>query len=249
MDINSIDLEEKLQSVPNVKVSVFESLASTNEEIKSPDYPDYSLIAAKSQTNGKGRRGKAFSSSYGGLYFSLKLPIPRYDLCALTSLCAVAVLQAVEEISGHDTGIKWVNDIYMNGRKIAGILTETVTSGGDINSIIIGIGINTDKVNFPDEVKNIADSIENITNIAPDKNILTAKIVLNILELLHADDPQYIFSVCRKKSIIIGKRITIMLKDKTFDGIAKGIDEKGRLSVDTGNETIFLDYGEISIKL
>lgn len=144
---------------------LLDSVDSTNTYLKDNyhDYPDHTVVMAHHQTKGRGRLSKSFHSPKGsGLYFTLLLKNPalHYDPGFLTMTAAVAVNHAMAAYTG-DSGIKWVNDIYLGDKKICGILTEAVFQGGEVSpsAILIGIGINVNTRDFPIELKNIATSM------------------------------------------------------------------------------------------
>ncbi len=146
-------------------LKLLDSVDSTNTYLKDnyQDYPDHTVVMAHHQTKGRGRLSKSFHSPKGsGLYFTLLLKNPalHYDPGFLTMTAAVAVNHAMASYTG-DSGIKWVNDIYLGDKKICGILTEAVFQGGEVSpsAILIGIGINVNTRDFPMELKNIATSM------------------------------------------------------------------------------------------
>jgi len=132
-----------------VDVSVKESVPSTNTELKilaEKGAPEGTLLAADSQTAGRGRVGKSFYSPKGGLYMSIILR-PELDFeksLLITPCAAVSTAEAIKEVIGVDVGIKWVNDLFFGGKKVCGILTEAPfdAESGKIKYAVLGIGIN-----------------------------------------------------------------------------------------------------------
>ena len=101
------------------------------------------LVVADSQSEGRGRQGKSFLSPKGGLYMSIALPAPEKNAVSITTRACVALARAIRSLTGEDVKIKWVNDIWLGDRKVAGILTEAVgDENGNVYSVIIGIGVN-----------------------------------------------------------------------------------------------------------
>ena len=150
-------------------VTVLDTVDSTNtllKEMARQGAPAGSVVISDEQTGGKGRRGRSFLSPSGtGIYLSY-LMIPkggREIISEVTAWTAVAVREAVSEVCGVTCDIKWVNDPLINNHKICGILTElsVVAESGDIDNVIIGIGINVNhkKEDFPEELRDIATSI------------------------------------------------------------------------------------------
>ena len=211
------------------------------------------LIAANHQTSGRGRRGHNFESPAGkGLYMSLILR-PNCDagkFQMITVADAVAVCLAVEDLypeSRGSLGIKWVNDVYMRGKKICGILTEAVTGfeSGEIESIITGIGINVSHWDFPKEAGN-AGSIFEDENMMFGRDELCARVADYVMTFAeNLDDPQ-IISEYRKRSILTGREISFMKGERKCYGHVEGIDDSGGLViVNESGEKEILRSGEV----
>ena len=211
-------------------------------------------MITEKQKGGKGRLGRPFYSPEGnGLYMSV-LCRPEINVdCAplITSFTAVAVAKAIEKLSGQDVNIKWVNDVYMNGKKICGILTEAGFDfeGGTVDYAVIGIGINVLGTDFPEELINIATSIEKETGLKISRNDLAAE-VLNNLENMSCEikNKKYL-DTYRKKSNVIGKRIKVTYGSQVFYAEALDINENAALIVKTEDGIKTLNSGEVSIKL
>ena len=149
---------DKIESLINNKkmeIHVFDTVTSTNdvarELCKATCNPV--LVIADSQTNGRGRQGKSFfSPENSGLYFSFTYDTdaPDFDFTGLTCAVAIAVTRAVEKLTALTPKIKWVNDIYLNNKKVAGILVRSVAENNVIKKIIVGVGVNISTVQFPD---------------------------------------------------------------------------------------------------
>lgn len=163
-------IEKKLKaSGISLKVEVTEETASTNtllsEYAKAGECRDM-LLLAEHQTGGRGRKGRSFHSPKGtGVYMSLLLHpgVPAGEVSMLTALAAAATAKAIEKVSGKEAGIKWVNDIFVEGKKAVGILTEasgTLTEGM-FDYVIVGIGINVyePEGGFPEEIRKIAGAV------------------------------------------------------------------------------------------
>ena len=152
------------ESFNAVTVRVFDEIDSTNTEAKrmvADGFKADAILVAHTQTAGRGRMGRSFySPAQTGAYFSIlhTLDTPLCDAVAITSAASVAVMRAIRTLAGIQTDIKWVNDLYYNGKKICGILTEAVSAGESIH-VIVGIGINLDTADFPEELKAIAGSL------------------------------------------------------------------------------------------
>lgn len=208
------------------------------------------ILLAEGQTAGRGRLGRSFySPTDTGLYASLIIESPTEldKLLSLTALAAVAASETIEAAFGIRVGIKWVNDLYYNERKIAGILAESCVSGTK-RYIILGIGINLSTESFPDDLTIKAGSL-GVTGItAKAKRELAIDIFARLLDLLDREDISHAMDVYRTRSTVIGKRVSFLQNGKETTADALGVTGLGALIVklDSG-ETLELASGEISI--
>lgn len=242
MELNS----EKIKSLLgfNADVIVFDSVNSTNiyAEKIAAEYENPILIAAEKQTDGRGRNGKTFFSPDTGLYLSL-VTHPKSDFFSLTTITcgtAVAVCRAIEKLTELKPQIKWVNDIYIDNKKVSGILCHALGGNGKVEHLITGIGINIYTKDFPDEIKNTAGSL----NVQIDRNQLTAEIVNQIMKLSEND----YMDEYRTKSCVIGKEITYFIDGIAYNGKAVDVDENGGLVVINDDKKITLTGGEITVR-
>ena len=235
----------------NIELEIFESVTSTNDLLKKQAVngaKEGTVIAALKQTNGRGRRGKTFISEKGGMYLSILIRPNtfNFDTTLITSATAVAVSKAIEEISDKKTGIKWVNDILINGKKVCGILCESGICGSD-SFVVVGIGINVFKPenDFDDEIKDIAACVfENEDEEILSK--LTAKVIDNFFKEYNSIDNLAFLDEYRKRSVCLGKEISVYSKTAK----ALEIDNRCRLLVEYADgKQEYLSTGEISIKL
>ena len=238
------------------ELEIHERLDSTNNRAKTlaaAGAKHGMTVIADSQTGGRGRMGRSFfSPEHSGIYMTviLKPAISPDKAGLLTSLAAVAAARAVEKVSGADVKIKWVNDLYAGGKKICGILSEAGLGmeTGRLDWAVVGIGINTAKMVFPEELRETASSVGNETGTAPDRNRLIAEI-LNEMEELYGDlETGAFLTESRKRSNVIGREITVITAGKQFPARAVDIDEEGRLIVETGEGRTVLNSGEVSLK-
>ena len=145
--------------VQNIRIDIFDLLDSTNLEARRQADRGMSapaLIVASAQSEGRGRLGRSFySPAHAGLYMSLLLEASdnSADNVRLTTATAVAVAESIDELCGIATEIKWVNDIYLGGRKICGILCESFTSAIGKRYAVVGIGLNLRASDFPDDIR------------------------------------------------------------------------------------------------
>ena len=208
------------------------------------------VLLAEGQTAGRGRLGRSFySPTDTGLYTSLILESPSSldKLLSLTALAAVAASEAIEAAFGINVGIKWVNDLYYNERKIAGILAESCISGTK-RYIILGIGINLSTESFPDDILLKAGSLGVTKVTAKAKRELATDLFARLLDLLECDDTSRAMDIYRARSTVIGKRVSFLQNGRENTATALGVTDLGALTVrlDSG-ETLELASGEISI--
>lgn len=225
----------------------YDSIDSTNNEAKRllGKSDNSLLIVSEAQTNGRGRMGRTFfSPRSSGIYLSYVFK-PSGSVCdnvAVTSAAAVAVAKAINDVLGVSCKIKWVNDIYFDGKKVCGILTEAV---GEY--IIVGIGINVSTKEFPDEIKNIAGSVGDEST---DRSRIVASVINNLETLIVGLPKRTFLEEYRELSLVIGKPITYIIQGENRCGIAQSIDENGCLVVkDSDGRQVILNSGEITIRV
>ena len=229
-----------------MKIYHYESIPSTNAQAKKMilDGMREGVLLAEHQSAGRGRLGRSFFSE-NGIFMSVILAPERipFDPGFLTSAVAAATCRAIEE-QGFSVGIKWVNDIYMEGKKICGILSEAVSMGAETLAYVVGIGINVGKVDFPDDIKDIAAFLQLEKN-EKEKLFLC---VLQQIERVLSENKDSILTYLKDKSIVIGKEIRFF-GVKEGEGIALGLDENGGLIVQVEkNKKMVLTGGEISVR-
>ena len=242
------------------RVIAHKTIDSTNLEAKrivNEDPTFEGVILSEEQTKGRGRLGRVFySPSESGLYMSLVLrPVADLDNATLiTTAAAVAVCQAIETLTGKKPQIKWVNDIFLDGRKVCGILTEGIMDmeSRTIGTIILGIGLNfrEPETDFPDEIQSIAGTLFDKKNAAVTRNQMVAEI-LNRFYLLYPDLVKRSYlDEYRKRCFVLGEQVTFPQGKETIEAKAIAIDNDGGLVVALPNgETKILTFGEISTKI
>ena len=254
------------------RVEVLKSTDSTNSELirrAVAGAENGQVIISDEQTGGKGRKGRTFSSPKNmGIYFSylfkpsdkLKEHIAKeedgYIWASLTSWTAVAASDAIEKSCGIRPGIKWVNDLYMNSHKIAGILTQINTSAEsrDIETIVIGIGINVSegREDFPEEIRKKAGSLFTETNKKVHRAMLAAELIRAFDRMI--DDWPKEKRLYHKKysdsSIVLGRDITISTDTYEKNVRAIGIDEDFALITEANDGEInHIISGDVSVRL
>ena len=235
-----------------MEILEFDSLDSTNDYLKliSDTADDFTVAVAREQTGGKGSRGRSFFSPNGGLYMSvlIKRDIPTSHAHLLTPLAAVAVAEGLEAAGAQGCGIKWVNDIYVGGKKVCGILTETKIAA-DCKTLayaVIGIGVNIlpPPGGFPDDIKDRAGAV--FSKPEPDlKERCRDSILKALAARLENFRKKSFLSDYRLRSNLLGKKITVDGEPAT----AISIDDECRLIVSDGETERTLSFGEVSIRL
>ena len=205
------------------------------------------LVAAEAQTNGKGRQGKSFySPAKSGIYFSIIIhPEGELtDVVFVTSAVAVAVAKTIEEMTDLDPKIKWVNDIYVNGKKVCGILVQSIVKNSRVDGLCIGIGVNISTTEFPDDVGTRAGSLgEEI-----DRNIFVAKVTEKMIAFAADIENRTYLDYYRKKSCVIGRQIEYYENNVEHFATAIGIDDNANLIVSENGKTKNLSSGEITVR-
>lgn len=221
---------------------------------KKPDTP--MLFVAEGQTDGKGTRGRSFESKSGmGLYFSLLIPEKnkKIDSALITPIAAAAVLDSLSmllsEKDKNPPFIKWVNDIYIKNKKIAGILCERVASGDNFG-YIIGIGINLFGSDFSPEVKSIAASVEEMTGEKINPQKLLICVTDKLLRAFGTGNTERLVKIYRESSIKNGTEISVSVPGREpRNARVIGLTESLALTVEYENgERESLFSGDVSVK-
>lgn len=249
--INYLDKEIKESDV-----RVYETIDSTNTEAKrllnSEELSNFTILVSDEQTAGRGRRGKSFTSPKGtGVYFSIiffpkdNFSYNSFDL--VTIKAAVSIVKAIEKTTDKKPEIKWVNDIFLNHRKICGILTEADIDfeSKKVRSIVTGIGINF-TTEFTGELNPIAGSL-----LAEDllRSQLVAEVINEFYKSLYCRSDEEILEEYKSHSLLLGRYVNFELNGVKYEAIAKDINEKGNLIVETDDGNIMtLSSGEVSVR-
>ncbi len=259
------------------RIHVFKTVESTNLTAKKmalDGAPFGTVIIAEEQTRGRGRMGRSFySPPGGGIYMSFILR-PRLDSgksVLITTAASVAVCRAIEEVTGKTCRIKWVNDLYIEEKKICGILTEAVTDfeSGSIETIVCGIGINYSTV-FPEDLAGIAGSLFEKESASSggsggirsgkkmSRNRLIAEVINQVMDIYEVMESKEFIADYKARSFVLGKEILILpvagqeKERNPADGIqakAVDIDSDGGLIVRYRDGSLgTLNSGEISIR-
>ncbi|MBO0445338.1 biotin--[acetyl-CoA-carboxylase] ligase [Enterococcus ureilyticus] len=245
-------------AIPELSITVLNSSESTMKDAKLAAIngePNNTLIVADIQEAPKGRFGRPFFSKAGsGIYMSMLLrPNQNFEeMAQYTVIMAVAIARAMDNLINTPTEIKWVNDIYINGKKVCGILSEAMSDveSGQISNVIIGMGINFSlKQNeFPTELREKASSLFPETEPTVTRNELIAEIWNQFYTILNQLPEQDFLEEYRQKSFVLGKTVSFTQAGTNYEGVATAISDQGELVVQLHDKTEkVLSSGEISL--
>lgn len=228
------EIQALIQSPYIPEVSVYNSIDSTNNEAKrraAIGSKEPQLILANAQTGGRGRLGRSFySPQKTGLYMSMlyRTNAPIESTVTITTAASVAVALSIEEMCDKKTSIKWVNDVYIEDKKVCGILTEALVGldGGSENTIIVGIGVNITTNKFPSELTEKAAGTGKLNG---PRNELAARIYNKLIKYAKLPKDKSYMDEYRKRSNLIGKKISITNDGERIIGLAAGISDDGGL--------------------
>ncbi len=245
MQVNSLN-GDKIKEYCEIKAEVFGEVTSTNDLAKEAikaGLNENTVFVAESQTNGRGRFGRSFFSPKGNIYMSIAF-CDGEEKC-YTVAAVVAVKRCIEKLFNLYPKIKWVNDLFWNGKKVCGILCETVYIPNEEAGRIIGIGLNLSG-KFDGELSEIAGSLMlDVEKV--DRNLFIAEVVKEFFK--SAKDIDETIKEYKKDCFTIGKKVSFEYDGKLMTGIAEDISSDGSLLIkcDDENELIKLFYGEASL--
>lgn len=271
------EIASRLRAESGVKEVVFyDSIDSTNSECArraTEGVESGLLIVSDNQTNGKGRRGRSWTSPPGSnVYFSLmsRPDIRPEDAPMITLLMSLAVCMGMEKISegriyktsgrtraekrdANAPMIKWPNDIVIKGKKCCGMLTEMSCEADYISYVVIGVGINVRHQNFPEEIAGTAISLEDAWEKKVPRSLLVAEIINEFGPLLKRFEEEKDLGFVRReyfdRLINAGRKVRVLDPKGEYDGIARGINETGELLVETSDGKVHeVNSGEVSVR-
>jgi BirA family biotin operon repressor/biotin-[acetyl-CoA-carboxylase] ligase len=236
----------------------FQELDSTNLEARrqaEAGAPHGACLAAEHQSAGRGRLDRRWSAPKGTcLLFSLILrPQLRLDqVFGLTSLAALAVCRAVEGLSDLKPLIKWPNDVFLDGKKLAGVLTEFTSRAEELEFVVVGVGLNVNltqgqlaKLPAP------AASLKAALGRPWDRAVLLARILREAHRLYSQAGPYSLPDLAQEyeaRSLLAGRQVTVRDGDKIRKGIARGIDESGALILEESpGQLNLIRHGDVSV--
>ncbi len=259
-DLSGAYIKVALRDIDFLKeVMYFDSVDSTNTRAKilaEQGTEEGTIIIAEEQTSGRGRLGRDWKSpKSAGLWFSLILrpKIDPEDASILTQVAAAAMAKAIGKVTDVKVGIKWPNDLWVEGKKLSGILTEMSAEISRINYVVIGIGVNVNNESFGGELADIATSLR----IQTGEKIKRADIVVEFLnefyiyynELLEDGYSSSAMQFCKENSITLGKDVNIIKYNEIIPARAIDILRSGELLVELEDGTSYaVNSGEVSIR-
>ena len=229
--------------------------SSTNDlaaAMADRDAPEGLVVVANAQSAGRGRQGRCWVSPPGaGLYASAVLKPPDYALPLLTIAAGVAVAEGIQAATGLAADVKWPNDVYAHGRKVAGILAEASASNsaGAIQHVVVGAGINVMPASYPPDVAGRATSLEAELGRQVDRGLLLAEylcaLAARYTDLREGRAGAVVGAWRARASAMLGRRVQWEGAGFTVDGVALDIDDSGALVVRTASGLVRVTAGEV----
>lgn len=228
---------------------------STNrvaKELAGKGATEGTLVVAKRQSMGKGRLGRSFFSPEGGVYMSMVLrpQIPAVRAVLVTTCAAVAVARAIERVSTLTAGIKWVNDIYIDGKKVCGILAEAGLDPEkeEPSYVVLGIGINVKRQSVPEELKGIVGCLEDGGREVLKEDLIAA--VWEEFALLYKNLSTAVYmEEYKARSVLLGREVLVYGPAGEYTARVADIDKEGHLVIDREGQREELSFGEVSIRM
>ncbi len=257
-EISEYEIRKNLKT-RDISFAIYKTVGSTNtlaRQMAEKGSGEKTVVIASEQTQGRGRRGRSFySPDSSGIYMSILLrpDIAVTDAILVTTCAAVSVCKAIEKVSNKKAEIKWVNDIYLGGKKACGILTEAALNveSGKPEYVVLGIGINLfeGENGFPDDIKDIATAVFDSQKEAEKyKNELVAHILDFFFEYYTRLTDKTFFEEYRNRMFLISKPIKV-LANPEYDAVVLDIDSEFRLKIRLENsEEKLLNSGEVSTR-
>lgn len=256
--------EAELESVISTRVAgqnlVFlDMVDSTNtraKQLAEAGAPDGTLVVAETQSSAKGRRGRSWMAPSGsGVWFSLLLrpKIAPEHASMLTLVAAMAVEKGIRDLAGIEGRIKWPNDIVIEGKKICGILTEMSADMDDVNHVVVGIGINANIREFPEELRDKATSLLLVSGQMVRRAALLNAVLLAWEEYygkyLQTEDLSLLAAEYNTRLAGLGGMVRVLAPKREYTGISRGINHKGELLVEREDGTVTeVMSGEVSVR-
>lgn len=232
-------------------LTILSETRSTNDDLRRlclDGAPHGTAVLAERQTTGRGRMGRAFASEKGGVYLSFLVRGRKAaDPAALTITAAVAVGDAIADVTGKTCGIKWVNDLLLDGKKCCGILAEGVYDGNTPLPCgsIVGVGINVANT-LPPSLSDIAATLSAACG-RPVPPVKVARALLQRMDEYFAPDAPFPIDIYTARCVTVGRTVTVQKGDETYEAEAVGIAPDGALILCRNGQRETLGWGEIRL--
>lgn len=234
-----------------------EETASTNTicyEMAETGAPMGTVVAAKSQSAGRGRQNRSWVSPDDGLWFSLLLRpafSPR-EAAALTIVTAVGICRGLMYYPGLGAEIKWPNDIYAGGKKLCGILSEMKAEQEKLHYVVIGVGVNFSTAQLPADIQKTAAGIEEILGVGVDRKEFLCHLLLGLesaYDQYFSGQKAELFAEWEERSLLMNRNVIVKTVGGDVEGKAAGLTEDGFLLLDIGNgKGVKIISGDVFLK-
>ena len=249
---DSIQINRIHEKIPSFYKNIyyFDELDSTNQWLKQHHCKIGDVVIANMQTNGRGRNGRSFFSPKNkGIYISFLIQPKKEDFLKITALCAISLVKTIQNNYSLQPQIKWINDIIIENKKVAGILCEGLYNyhSKKIDKMIIGVGINVHSYKMPNELHKIAGCIEDYGKFVPRE-----KIIIDFLNTFY-NDYQYIHDTStlqfyKQHSYLLHQEIDVYENNTHYKAFVKDILDDFQLLIEVNHQEKILQSGEVSIR-
>lgn len=254
--LNATMIQEQLNDFYHT-IEIIDTIDSTNDELKrrASDLEDGFVLIADTQNKGKGRNGRDFySPKQSGIYMSLflKPDLSIQHSLKLTACASVAIFDAIKKNYGLSSKIKWVNDVYLESKKIAGILCEASLemNTASLEYMVIGMGINVHSFFKPQELQDVAGSIEDFSKVKINRNVLIKDILNYFYQYYTSIHENTFLPIYKENSYVLFKDVMIYEKQNSYPARVLDIDENANLIIQKEDKSIAtLSSGEVSLRL
>lgn len=254
--LNATMIQEQLHDFYHT-IEIIDTIDSTNDELKrrASDLEDGFVLIADTQNKGKGRNGRDFySPKQSGIYMSLflKPDLSIQHSLKLTACASVAIFEAIKKNYGLSSKIKWVNDVYLENKKIVGILCEASLemNTASLEYMVIGMGINVHSFLKPQELQDVAGSIEDFSKVKINRNVLIKDILNYFYQYYTSIHENTFLPIYKENSYVLFKDVIIYEKQTSYPARVLDINENANLIIQKEDKSIAtLSSGEVSLRL
>lgn len=219
------------------QVHRFAELDSTNRkalELANQGAAEGTVVVARTQTSGHGRKGRAWHSPVGGLWMSVVLRPPQVE--GLTLMASLAVVRTLAKFKVGAL-VRWPNDISVKGLKVAGVLAESRLLGQSVDHVVVGIGVNVNQTEFPEDIRDLATSLRLVTGRECDLHGFEQVLLHELDGLYHhyrATGPADCIRAVAELSELTGQRVAVETEEGTVEGVVRGLTATGGLELEGG---------------